>query len=634
VKVVDEDAAIQSILEGTANETGAEFFSALVESLTAALGTDGAWVTEYLPSTGRLRTHACLFAGTWMNGLEMSIAGTPCQLVIEEQRLVFYADHVVELFPDDARAAAMRVASYLGVPLKDLDGTILGHLAVMDRQPMAEDPRAVALFKIFAGRAAAELRRLRADREVLAREEKLRRIVDTVLDTIVELDAGLRVTLVNRAGEQMLERTMTELAGHDFGRMLDPSSRAKLATLVSELDVRPPGQRSLWIAGGLGVRRRDGTTFFAEATLSRSDLEGRAFYTLVLRDVNERLEAEHRIAALTQESEYLRAELRAIQGFDDIVGNSPRIVEALRDVAQVAPTDSTVLILGETGTGKELFARAIHDASKRREHPLIRVNCAAIPSNLIEAELFGHEKGAFTGAVARRIGRFALADRGTIFLDEIGELPLELQPKLLRVLQEGEIEPLGGRTQRVDVRVVAATNRDLAREVREGRFREDLYYRLSVFPLPVPPLRERGDDVVVLAASFVDRVSRRLGRLFRPMTGADVQRIRAYPWPGNVRELENVIERAAITALGDRLNLDRALPESTAPTRRAAAAGEPSDRVRTEAEMEALEIANVRRALDLCHWRISGERGAAAMLGMKASTLSSRMKVLGIHRAS
>jgi len=306
----------------------------------------------------------------------------------------------------------------------------------------------------------------------------------------------------------------------------------------------------------------------------------------------------------------------------------------LRDVSQVAETDTTVLLMGETGTGKELVARAVHEASARRERPLVTVNCAAIPATLIESELFGHEAGAFTGATKKREGRFALADRGTIFLDEIGELPLELQAKLLRVLQEGEFDPVGSsKTRKVDVRVLAATNRDLPKFISEGKFREDLFYRLNVFPLRLPPLRERGDDVVRLASVFVRRFAKKMGRAVAPLDADDVHRLTSYGWPGNVRELQNVVERAVITATDGRLNLDRALPEpitkSFPPEQ--ASQSEPG-MIRTAKDLEELERANLLRALTATKWKVSGEQGAAKLLGINASTFSSRMKALKIQK--
>jgi transcriptional regulator with GAF, ATPase, and Fis domain len=307
------------------------------------------------------------------------------------------------------------------------------------------------------------------------------------------------------------------------------------------------------------------------------------------------------------------------------------LFEALK---RVAATDATVLVFGETGTGKELIAHLIHQSGARKDRPLVRVNCAAIPGALMESEFFGHERGAFTGATTRREGRFALANGGTIFLDELGELPLDLQAKLLRVLQEGEFEPLGGsRTLKVNVRVVAATNRDLAEMARAGKFREDLFYRLNVFPLRVPPLRERGDDVILLARAFAERLARRMGRRLEPLHPEDLRRLQQYPWPGNVRELQNVIERALILSTGSRLELDRAMPDA-APRVQApeVPAGAGEERILSAREMEALERANIERALAACGGKVSGEEGAARRLGLAASTLSSRIKALGIRR--
>jgi transcriptional regulator with GAF, ATPase, and Fis domain len=300
----------------------------------------------------------------------------------------------------------------------------------------------------------------------------------------------------------------------------------------------------------------------------------------------------------------------------------------------VAPTDATVLVLGETGTGKELIARAIHAASRRRDKPLVKVNCAAIPAALMESEFFGHEQGAFTGATKKREGRFALAHGGTIFLDEIGELPLDLQSKLLRVLQEGEFEPVGSsQTRKIDVRVIAATNRDLAQAVHDGKFREDLFYRLNVFPIRLPALRERPDDISPLASAFAQKYAQRMGRTLEPLSEDCLCRLQAYHWPGNVRELQNVIERAVITSRDGWLNLDRALPESVNTMAAALAGGaDAKNRVLTARQLEELERGNLIAALETCEWKVAGESGAAQLLGMKPTTLSSRMKALAIER--
>ena len=365
-------------------------------------------------------------------------------------------------------------------------------------------------------------------------------------------------------------------------------------------------------------------------------MEGKVFYTLILRNVNERLEAEQKIRSLTIETEFLKEELHELQHFGEILGSSPALMRVLRDIQQVADTEATVLISGETGTGKEVMARAIHANSRRRSHPFIKVNCAAIPATLIESEFFGHEQGAFTGATKKREGRFSLADGGTIFLDEIGELPLDLQGKLLRVLQEGEFDPVGSsHTKKVNVRVLAATNRDLRKEVQDGKFREDLYYRLNVFPIHLPPLRERGEDVVLLANNFVQHFAQRMGRTVAPLSPDALRGLTAYHWPGNVRELQNVIERAVITAQNGQLNLDRALPDveeklSSSPE---TLTPEPPTCIRTFQELQNLERQNILLALEQSGWKVSGEQGAAKLLGMNASTLASRMKALGITRA-
>jgi PAS domain S-box-containing protein len=632
---LDEDAALRTLVEGTATETGERFFAALVDALARALDTQGAWVTEFLEESCRLRALAFRMGGEWIDDYEYDIAGTPCELVVREKRLVHYPENVVALFPEDPDLEASNAVSFMGAPLIDADGRVLGHLAVLDSRPLPEDPRCLALIQIFAARAAAELQRLRAESATRKREGQLRRLVDGAMDAIIELDRDLGVVLMNPSAEKAFECRGDEVLGRDVAALLSEDSRSKLTRLVGELDERAEGEQSLWIAGGLAAAAPAGSRFPAEATLSRSELGGRVFYTLILRNVNERMEAEARIRSLSSEAEYLREEIRSLQHFDEIVGQSKALGQVLRDVGQVAETDATVLIQGETGTGKELIAHAIHAAGARREKPLIKVNCAAVAANLIESEFFGHVKGAFTGATHKREGRFALADGGTLFLDEVGELPLDLQSKLLRVLQEGEFEPVGGsQTLRVDVRVIAATNRDLAQAVGDGAFREDLFYRLNVFPIQVPPLRERREDIPALATTFARTLAQKMGRRVEPLSRHDVRRLQAYPWPGNVRELQNVIERALITSPDGRLDLDRALPEAGA-----AAGSETSpptesagEQIYTAEELQSLERSNIVRALESSGWKVAGERGAARLLGINPSTLSSRMKALGIRR--
>jgi formate hydrogenlyase transcriptional activator len=341
---------------------------------------------------------------------------------------------------------------------------------------------------------------------------------------------------------------------------------------------------------------------------------------------------------LAEEKLYLEEEIRSAFNFEEIIGDSPAIRRALAQVELVAPAGTTVLILGETGTGKEVIARAVHNLSPRKERTFVKVNCAAIPSGLLEAELFGHERGAFTGAINQKIGRFELADRGTLFLDEIGDIPLELQPKLLRVLQEQEFERLGSnRTQRVDVRVVAATNRDLSRLVADREFRSDLYYRLNVFPIQIPPLRERREDVPLLVRYFVQNFSRRLNKTVEYVPAEAMDALVNYAWPGNIRELENLIERAVLLSPGKELRV----PLSELKASGLAANGNvsadlslfsPSPAAVPITTLEEAERQHILRALRQTEWRIAGPKGAAAILGMKRTTLQARMRKLGIRR--
>jgi formate hydrogenlyase transcriptional activator len=310
--------------------------------------------------------------------------------------------------------------------------------------------------------------------------------------------------------------------------------------------------------------------------------------------------------------------------FEQIIGKSPALEAVLEQVEQVAPTDSTVLIQGETGTGKELIARAIHNLSARCGRPFIKLNCAAIPFDLLESELFGHERGAFTGAIAQKIGRFEMADKGTLFLDEVGDIPPGLQPKLLRVLQEQEFERLGStRTQQVDIRLVAATNRNLAQMVKRAEFRSDLYYRLNVFPIPLPALRERREDIPALVEHFVEIYSRRMDKQIEQIRTETMAALTSYPWPGNIRELQNFIERSVIVSSGNVLSPPMA-------SLRAVAEAESTEAV----TLEDVEREHIRKILEQTRWVVAGPNGAAARLGIKRSTLYFRMQKLGISRAN
>jgi transcriptional regulator with GAF, ATPase, and Fis domain len=328
---------------------------------------------------------------------------------------------------------------------------------------------------------------------------------------------------------------------------------------------------------------------------------------------------------LQAESEYLREEIKSRHDFEEIVGNSEAIRKTLRRVELVARTSSTVLLLGETGTGKELLARNIHARSERQSRPLIKVDCGTLPSGLIESELFGHERGAFTGAYESKAGRFELAHEGTIFLDEIGELPLDLQSKLLRVLEDGELRRLGARQEKeVNVRVIAATNRDLRQAIRKGEFREDLYYRISVFPIEIPPLRRRPEDISPLVSYFVTQCAREACKTIRSISKASMSALEAYDWPGNVRELRNVIERSVILCQDEILEVAESLGDFEVDT--AQSKGQLAE------DVEAVERTRILRALEESGWKVKGDGNAASRLGLSPSTLRSKMKKLGITR--
>lgn len=383
------------------------------------------------------------------------------------------------------------------------------------------------------------------------------------------------------------------------------------------------------------------------SAVSDRDESGRVRRRLVAsKDVTERNRAERdlRIALaenarlreeLERERDYLREEVNVAMNFGRIVGKSPALKQMLAQVEAVAQTPANVLVLGESGVGKELVARAIHARSNRAEGPLVKVNCASIPKELFESEFFGHIKGAFTGAHRDRVGRFQLADGGTIFLDEVGEIPVELQGKLLRVLQESEFERVGDDvTRTVDVRIIAATNRDLERLVLDGEFREDLFYRLSVFPIRVPPLRERKEDLVQLAQHFLESACRDFGRSDLTLTRAQLQTIQAYEWPGNIRELKNVIERAVILSHGSVLRLDLSLPRDAAAPSGAETEPGPVARpdILTERELKALQKNNLVAALKQSNWRVSGKGGAAELLGVRPTTLADRIRAYKIRK--
>ena len=627
-----EDSAIRAILEGTSSVTGADFFAALVKHLCAILETKGAWVTEFNEDLRFLRARSFWYNDRWIRDFGYKIDGTPCQDVIDKSQFVHIKENVSELFPD-APDFGIKVVSYMGVPLLNIDGKTLGLLGVIDDKPMPEKPNNAAIFHIFAARAAAELQRLNSEKEMEDKEKKLSRLVNSAMDGIIDLDHNFIIRMMNPAAEKLFHCELSEAVGNNFLELLSEHGKIIFRNSINELQKLPEGEKYIWITDSLNIRCKNGIEFPSEATISQYDIYDDIFYTVILRNINDKLEAEKKIHNLEIETEYLKEEIKLLNEFDEIIGQSRSVMNLLNEVNLVAKTGSTVLISGETGTGKELVARAIHSASNRKDIQLIKVNCSAIPASLIESEFFGHVPGAFTGATKTRVGRFQLADGGTIFLDEIGDLHLDLQSKLLRVLQEGEFEPVGSsETKKVDVRVIAATNRNLKEEVNSGKFRQDLYYRLNVYPIVVPPLRERGNDIIKLANEFILRYSRKLGKDTSRLTNESIKRLLSYNWPGNVRELQNVIERGVIISKNGKIILEKILPDNYEQENNEIEIEGTKGKIFSQRELLNLERENIIRALNSTNWKVSGKGGAAKLLGLPPTTLNSRLKAFGIKK--
>lgn len=474
-------------------------------------------------------------------------------------------------------------------------------------------------------------------------ERRYRDLYQSTPAMLHTIDPDGRITEVSNHWLQKLGFNRDEVIGRPITDFMTDESRRPLVGRLREI-ISQGDQQNL---SRQMVTRGGEVLDVLMSSRTERDAVGAVLRTFVAsKDVTDRNRAETRLKEaygeiarlkeeLERERDYLREEVRVGMNFGRIVGGSPSLRAMLTRIEAVADTPANVLIIGETGTGKELVAHAIHARSSRADGPLVKVNCASIPHELFESEFFGHVRGAFTGAHRDRVGRFQLADGGTIFLDEVGEIPLALQGKLLRVLQEREFERVGEDTTRtVDVRVIAATNKDLEKAVEAGEFREDLYYRLGVFPVTVPPLRRRGDDVLQLAAHFLEQVCREFGRPCPALTQAQAEALRRYDWPGNVRELKNVVERAVILSRGGSLHFD--LPQPEGPREKPVATPAPVAEVprsfRTESEMRAEQRANLVAALEAANWRIAGAKGAAALLGVRPSTLTDRMRALGVRR--
>jgi len=469
-------------------------------------------------------------------------------------------------------------------------------------------------------------------------------ILNSAGEGVYGIDIEGRTTFVNPAAEKMMGYAAKEMIGKPQHNLVHhskpdgtpyPQQQCPIYAAFRDGKVHKVSNEVFW--------RKDGTCFPVEFTSTpiRENLKLRGA-VVVFRDITERKQNEEEIQRLRHQLElenaYLNEEVLDAQAYGSIIGGSPALENILRQIEMVGPTDASVLITGESGTGKELIAREIHNRSSRSKRPMIKVNCASIPKELYESEFFGHVKGAFTGAIKDRAGRFQLADGGTLFLDEIGEVPLDLQSKLLRVLQEGTFERIGDeKTLKVDVRIIAATNLSLKEEVESKRFREDLFYRLNVFPIEAPPLRSRKEDIPMLTLNFLNLASKKLNLPLPKLTQANIIELKGYPWPGNVRELQNVIERAVITSRSGKISFNLAKEnKSTANQSLSVNANQPDEKISilTQEEMKSRERENIMNALIHCNWKITGSDGAAEQLAMKPTTLHSKIKMMGIKRQS
>lgn len=612
----DRERILRAITEATLPTVGGEFFQSLVKHVATALAVDYAYISELKPDGSRFQSKAGWGKGQSLPPFDVPAKG-PCETVLTKH-CVHHPDRLPTLYPHVQLIQDIGVVSYCGVPVVNSSGKVLGHLAVMDSKPLYDEVRVTSILSLFATRAAAEIERVRMEAVLTENEAQLRDLFDEAPIAYVNEGLDSKFIRANKTALKTLGITADQIE-QTYGKSFIPDTPDAQRRLNEAFDSIGKGIDTSGVV--LELRRQDNGKPLWIRWWSRPDHTGTYTRTMFI-DITEQVLMEQEKARLEAQAVYLQEEIKGSHNFEELIGLSTSLKKVLKGVERVAPTDSSVLITGETGTGKELIARAIHNLSPRKGRPLVKVNCAAIPSGLIESELFGHEKGAFTGALTKKLGRFEVADKGTIFLDEIGELPLDLQSKLLRVLQEGDFERVGGtQTFKVNVRVIAATNRNLDQLSKSGQYRPDLYYRLNVFPIHLPPLREREGDIPLLVQYFVRKFAANLGKTIERIPERMMSALQRYSWPGNIRELEHVIERAVILSEGSELESIEWL------TPQANKAG--NGRALTLEEMERQHIIDV---LEQTSWRVSGEKGAAKILGLNATTLEARMKKLGISR--
>ena len=636
------------IAKGVAGETGDAFFNSLARHLARTLDADYVFLGALRPGGERITTLAVHGFGQTA-AVEYGLVGTPSAHVVQE-KVWSQPSGVHQLFPQDKLLNALGAEGYVGAAIMDANGRCQGLICAITKRPMQNAKQAEALLKIFAARAGTELERKNYEDALAHNEERFRALVEHGTEGVIwfKFDEPISMDLPEEELIELYYQHTYVADCNDQAARLYGFNRAedligqRLEALAPQSDPAVIERVRSGIRAGWNPSQVERTLRGRDVLLTRyGEIENGKLLSVwsTARDITELKQAEAEVlrlndelkthleqltalkARLEQDNAYLLDEIRSEHNLGEMVGSSTKFRALSERIQLVASTSATVMITGETGTGKELVARAIHELSPRSSRPLVKVNCAAISAGLVESELFGHVKGAFTGATERRIGRFEYADGGTLFLDEVTELPLEMQAKLLRVLQEQEFEPVGSnRTVKVDVRLIAATNRNLGALVQEGKLRMDLYYRLLVVPVEVPPLRDRREDIPLLASHFVRRVSRQYGRHVEKISEGMMRELVAYDWPGNIRELENFLARAIVLCPGDTLDMPLNMAEPSPPV------------VNQSRSLEATERKHIESVLASTSWVIEGAKGAAAILHMNPSTLRSRMRKLGIRR--
>ncbi len=628
-----EEDILKTISENTSGVTGSDYFRELAKCITSTLNVRYSMVVLCSENdTTKLRMLSYVDRKEVLDNIDYDTQGTPCEIVMQGKEF-FCADKLEESFPKEKG-----IQSWVAVPIySPTTGKVIGNIAAFDNVPMVNDQNQVVILRIFAARTGAEIERIRAEEKVVETlkllnsdlqiklqesEKRFRDLFEEAPIAYVHEGLDSKFIKANRAALRILG-VRPEDVPHTYGKLMAPDTPDAQRRMKEAFESIGRGTDTSGVV--LELRRQDNGKPVWIQWWSNPDLGGQSTRTMFI-DITEKVLLEQEQARLKAENKYLQEEIKLNYNFEEIVSKSTLFQKVLQQIEKVASTDATVLILGESGTGKELLARAVHNISNRSKRPLVKVNCATLPSNLIESELFGHEKGAFTGAMDRKIGRFELADGGTIFLDELGELPIELQAKLLRVLQEGEFERLGNsKTLKVNVRVIAATNRNLQMAIEKKEFREDLFYRLNVFPITCPPLRDRKEDIPLLVKHFLQKFEGKMGKKITHVPTEVMDALSAYSWPGNIRELENLIERAMILSPGNELAYGDWLPTVKQMVNNLHGPLQ---------KLEEVEKNHITEVLKQLNWKVSGEKGAAKFLGLNPTTLEARMKKLGIKRAN